>query len=278
MAYGLPGVNFAPLNYSGSDGILFHLQDDMSSFLKLSSTTEMRYQSVMNVSQHPVMSGANVADNQSRQPKTLSITGVVVVGYEGAFFQTQNTSVVEDFITTVERWRDQKQLVRVICKDGVQLSNAIISSFSASKNKEISNGLNVEIAFTGIDIVKEAQKVRVKTGGNANGSKAGSKTKDGAVQGKKSLGSQATKTTSSTDACKQVLQLKTEGDKASNIRRLKQGCNMSYTQFIKPDGSVGISFSPSANAASQDFLNQQSKNPVVATGHNVNRLRDGGAQ
>lgn len=272
MAMGLPGYNVQPVNYIGKDGILFHLQDDMSVFLKLSSTTELRYTSSMQVSQHPVMSGANVADNMARQPKQISISGVVVAGYEGAFFLKMNTTVVEDFITTVETWRDQKQLVRVLAKDGLTLPNAVISEFSATKNKEIANGLNIEMTFIGIDIVRPATKTTVNTGAqrgtNVNGSATGAKSRDGAVQGKKSLGNQATKVTASSDGCDWV-RARPDAEVAGNasLGKLQANCKLAQKTFQKASGGSVRTYTGSANA---DVLKYRAANPVQSTGNNAN--------
>ena len=98
----LSGYQVQPLNFSNKDGILFSPMDDMSLFLNMTSTTEMNYNTDVTVTTSPVMSGANVADNFSRQPKRIDISGVVVAQYGGAFFITQETGSVEDFVTTVE--------------------------------------------------------------------------------------------------------------------------------------------------------------------------------
>ncbi|MGX9869051.1 phage baseplate protein [Enterobacter mori] len=263
MAYGLPGYNISPMGYSGKDGILFHLEDDMSVFLKLSATQSMQYQSQMNVSQHPVMSGANVADNQSRAPKQITISGVVVAGYEGAFFLTHNSSTVEDFIATAERWRDNKQLCRVICKDGISLEHAVIQNLTATKNKEISNGLNIEMTFIGIDIVKPATKTKVNTGGkgtgNSNGSPAGTKTKTGAVQGKKPAGNQPTKITQSADACND---LRSREDFGSDKGLQSMGYDCDMHQSVNKGQ---VTHGAAVNRQAREYLRTH---PMLAKGNN----------
>lgn len=200
MATGLPGYNIAPMNYTGKDGILFHLKEDMSVFLKLSATTDMTFTSPMDVTTQPVQTGQTVTDNVQEKPNTISINGVVVVGYEGAFFQTENTTIVEDFVTTLQRWRTQRQVLRVLCKDGITLESAVCTNFEAKKDNKIENGLNVSLTFQDVNFVVQIGR----TDGveqNANGSKPGAKTKTGAATAKKSLGKTGTGTTAPRTPC-----------------------------------------------------------------------------
>lgn len=271
MAYGLPGYDVSPVNYTGQDNILFHLEDDMSVFLKLTATQQMNYQSNMTVSQKPVMSGANVADNFSRQPRSISLSGVVVTQYIGAFFTTRQGSTVEDFVSTVERWRDEKRLVRVLCRDGIQLKNAVIQNFQATKNKEISNGLNIEMTFTQIDLVKEAQIIKVKTSGaanrsgaNSNGSPTGAKTKDGSVQGKADKGKQPTQTTESIDLCK-VYTSRPDANYSQDpeLYNVQHDC---YQSSVANHGKMTYSDSAVAQAKNYDL-----RHPAAAAGNNIHQ-------
>lgn len=201
------GYQIQPINFSNKDGIWFSPMDDMSVFLNMTSTTEMNYSSSVTVTTSPVMSGANVADNFSRQPKRIDISGVVVTQYIGIFLLSNNVASVEDFVSTVELWRDQKRLVHVFCKDGISLENCVIADFSAKKDKTISNGLNLNMSFVQIDIVKESTKTTVNgvAAENVNGSKPGAKTSTKAVEGQKSAGKASTTETQSTLNCKALL-------------------------------------------------------------------------
>lgn len=200
MAYGLPGYNITPLNYTGRDGILFHLKDDMSVFLKLSATTDMAFSSPMDVTTQPVQTGQTVTDNVQEKPNTISIEGVVVVGYEGAFFTTKNATVVEDFVTTLQRWRKQRQVLRVLCKDGISLDNAICTNFEAKKDNKIENGLNISLTFQDANFVVQIGRTE-GVQQNANGSKPGATTKTGAATAKKPVGKAGTGTTSPRTVC-----------------------------------------------------------------------------
>lgn len=192
MAYGLPGYNATPINYVGKDGILFHLKDDMSSFLSLTATTDMKFSAPMEVSTQPVQTGQTVTDNIQEKPNTISINGVVVVGYEGAFLTRENVSVVEDFIATLQRWRSQRQILRVMCTDGITLDNAVCTNFEADKEKSIKNGLRISLTFQNANFVAQIGRTQTpdanSNSDNANGSKEGAKTKDGATTGKKDIG------------------------------------------------------------------------------------------
>lgn len=190
MATGLPGYNITPLTYSGKDGILFHLKDDMSVYLNLTATSDMSFTSPMEVTTQTVQSGQTVTDNIQEKPNTITINGVVVVGYDGIFLLTRNSSVVEDFVTTLQRWRSQKQILRVLCKDGITLDNAVCTNFEARKDSGIANGLHISLTFQDAQFVVQVGQTTVQT--NANGSKTGATTKTGTVTAKKDVGKTGT--------------------------------------------------------------------------------------
>lgn len=266
----LSGYQVQPLNFSNKDGILFSPMDDMSVFLNMTSTTEMNYNTDVTVTTSPVMSGANVADNFSRQPKRIDISGVVVTQYGGAFLITQETGSVEDFVTTVELWRDQKRLVHVMCQDGISLENCVIANFSAKKDKSISNGLNLQMSFVQIDIVKEATKTTVNgvPAENVNGSKAGAKTKTKAVEGLKSAGKASTTETQSTLNCKALLGQSADWlDKHQNALSARNSCQQS-AQKGAAHGQYIYTFSPSEDVMSdvRNNLNSQGVNQNMKEG------------
>ncbi|EEZ5907070.1 hypothetical protein DC410_003059 [Escherichia coli] len=234
------------LRYSGKDGVYFHLQGNPDNFLSLSATENMEYDSPMMVTTQAMQSGQTITDNVQRAPKTITISGVVVVDSSSNILVTRQNALTETFINMVETWRDQKQIITIVCKDGIKIDDAVITQFKASKEHTITNGLRIQMTFQGVDFkaVVGTTDVSAATGKTAT-------TKDDGVTSKKNTGNTTTSINKNTPmlACKELYN---RSSSELTNEQLKARLNCSKSVTVKDGEST---FSDSANAGATKVLN-----------------------
>lgn len=200
----------SPYKLNKKDGVYFHPSGNYDSVLALTATTDFSSQAEYQISTQPTVDTQTVTDAITRQPRKVSISGVVVPNVISGFanpFSGGDTMRVSDFVSTVNRWREQKLVISLTLPEDLSLIQCFITGFEASRDKTNTSGLDVKLDFTEIlsfpQQVGKAQATVKEGSGKTNTSASTLTTSKESVTSKVEKGQQATTDNVSMSDCRE---------------------------------------------------------------------------
>lgn len=152
--------------------------------------------------------------------------------------------LIETFISTVEQWRDQKQIITIVCRDGIAITDSIITQFKASKEHTIANGLRIQMTFQGVEFrsIVGQTDISAATGKTAT-------TNDGGATSKKNVGNVTTERNNAPMLMCKELYSYSASELSDEALRVRSNCSKNVT--VKDGVST---FTASANEQASKVL------------------------
>lgn len=263
---------FSNLALTSRDNIYFNTANNLNQVYALSATEEYSSKSSYSISNQPTVDVDTVTDNINRQPRQVSISGVFVSKSIYHMFGGSNIASVADFVGAVELLRQQKQVISLHLPNGLSLMQCFITSFDASGDKTIANGIKVSMTFD--EIIVTPQKLgKASTtvqSDNTSGGGVGSKAKTtakGSITSEKQIGRSATSVGSSRTVCGYMNESSGYQGNDNRVLGAQKACNEARLGQRSQASAEKI-----ASGNMQDYSKHLPKdNPLTKVGGNKNK-------
>lgn len=128
--------------------------------LAIDATASESHSGEMDVTEHPVETGANITDHARKKPRTVKIDGVLV-DYPVENPDDGNAGRALANLATLEALRDNGQLVE-LRSQVLTLSNLLIQAISYTRTKDIADAVRFSATLREVRLV-DSQTVAIKT-------------------------------------------------------------------------------------------------------------------